>query len=328
MRGRWEAPPLTHIGEVSMLSKAVIWRGLQAIRLIGGEYEATVLPQFGANCISLIHKPSGSELLRVPSSAAELRNGLNVYGLPLLFPPNRIQDGKFTFEGREYVFPVNEPERGNHIHGFISGTEFAYAGGGAFEYEATESKPYLSFPHAFLLRREYLLDGKGLYASVTVTNNSGHTMPVGVGIHAALRAEPDEDCRLQAEALCRWNVDEKRLLTTGEMTADEPLIEALRKGTLCPDIEPISALLEYRAGSEIVLMKRSGAWHCAPDPSFRFIMLWNGSGKDGFVCPEPQSCMTDAPNLPLPREVTGLCALAPGDTAVFGLRYYFMPSGQ
>jgi aldose 1-epimerase len=305
-------------------SQFITWKGLQAVRLIGGGYEAVVLPEFGANCISLIHQSSGNQLLRVPQTQQLLCKDYNVYGLPLLFPPNRVRDGKFIFEGREYRFPINEPNRGNHLHGFLSQTTFTVIGGGVFLYEATEKNGYLDFPHAFSIQRKYELCDDGLLHTIAVTNRSELNMPVGIGVHATLRVDPLENCQLQIDTLYQWEIDTTRMLPTGERFVNTPLLTALRSGVFNPVAQPISAMLECRPGSEMVLCSVKDRWRCVPDPAFRFIMLWNGGGTDGFVCVEPQSWVTDAPNLPLPSEVTGLRALAPGDTVQFNLRYYYM----
>lgn len=49
------------------------WHGLPAVRLTGGGYTAVVLPEFGANCISLHHDATGAQLLREPPDAEVLR---------------------------------------------------------------------------------------------------------------------------------------------------------------------------------------------------------------------------------------------------------------
>src|SRR5690606_6572710 len=66
-----------------------------------------------------VHEPTGTELLRVPESVEAFWQRPALYGTPVLFPPNRIADGRFTYRGREYRFDINEPARGNHIHGFV-----------------------------------------------------------------------------------------------------------------------------------------------------------------------------------------------------------------
>jgi aldose 1-epimerase len=40
-------------------------------------------------------------------------------GIPVLFPfPNRIRDGRYTWDGREYQLPLDDPAGKNAIHGF------------------------------------------------------------------------------------------------------------------------------------------------------------------------------------------------------------------
>ena len=48
--------------------------------------------------------------------------------------------------------------------------------------------------------------------------------------------------------------------------------------------------------------------------SYKHWMIWNDTGDKGFICPEPQTWVVDAPNLGLPDEETGLRILSPGET--------------
>lgn len=52
------------------------------------------------------------------------QTGKNLYGIPLLFPGNRTKMGEFQFDGKMYRLPLNEPERGNHIHGLMFDAPF------------------------------------------------------------------------------------------------------------------------------------------------------------------------------------------------------------
>ena len=63
------------------------------VRLAGFGWQAEVLPAYGMNLIRLAR--SGSELLRTPEGETQLRREPQVYGMPLLLPPNRTAGGAF-----------------------------------------------------------------------------------------------------------------------------------------------------------------------------------------------------------------------------------------
>ena len=88
----------------------------RSINLASDDWSAVIDLLHGANCISLRNKKYHAALLREPPENIKLDNPY-LYGMPILFPVNRIENGIFEFEGREYVFPINEPSTGCHLHG-------------------------------------------------------------------------------------------------------------------------------------------------------------------------------------------------------------------
>mgnify|MGYP001533811175 CR=1 FL=1 len=87
------------------------FNGIPAVHFTAGGYEAVMVPSVGANVVKLKHTATGIEILRTPD-AEEMENFKErpqIYGLPLLFPPNRIADGTYTFEGRKYQYPITIP---------------------------------------------------------------------------------------------------------------------------------------------------------------------------------------------------------------------------
>ncbi len=301
------------------------WNKEDAVVLTNSGYEAVILPGYGANCISLIHLPTGDQLLRVPETAEELQTKSNVYGLPVLFPPNRIRDGKFIFLGHQYCLPINEPERENHIHGILHRTPFVWNGEDSFLFRADAKNPYFSFPHAFDMERQYRLTQNGLEVILKVTNRSRATMPCGIGVHASFGLVREHPCFLEIQAEKQWLVDPVRLLPTGSTVQNSPLLSQLRSGKLDPDKGSISVLLECLPQCVIRLKKPCGTWKCTMDKHFRFVMLWNGGGGKHFICPEPQTWVTDAPNLPFGADTTGLIQIQPGESFQTMLVYSFAP---
>ena len=122
------------------------------VKLQAADYTAVINPRRGANCISLQNLKYNAVILREPDKSG-IPDNPYLYGMPLLFPPNRISNAEFEFENRIYKFPVNEPNTGCFLHGTIHETDFSVLDVSTTSiklyYEATKEKPYLSFPHEF-----------------------------------------------------------------------------------------------------------------------------------------------------------------------------------
>ncbi len=300
--------------------------GIPVVRLLFGSYEADICPAMGANCIRFAR--NGMNVLRTPPSLDAFKSQPNVFGMPLLFPPNRIQGGVFMFQGRVYRFPVNEPSRGHHIHGFLSSTPFpaadltVQADGvcASFAVSFDALTPYLSFPHVFSVCLGYRLDDSGLTQTLTLMNQSTQSMPAGLGFHTAFLVPfvsdtTGEEYRLFAKVGEEICLDPATILPTGETLQASVIGKALRVGTLIPAGRPLSHHFGGRTGEITLTHVHTGATvHYIPDPFFSFLMLWNNKGQSGFVCPEPQSWQVDAPNSPLPPEKSGFHVLGPGES--------------
>lgn len=295
-----------------------IWNGLEAYTLSNALYEAVILPDYGANCISLTHLPTGTALLRAPEAPEALQKSAYVYGLPILFPPNRVKDGTFTFDGRTYSLPINDPPRHSHIHGLLAKMRFAPCEEGVFRFEATAAVPYPAFPHSFTMERRYALDEHGLHHEIRVTNTGEAAMPLAVGLHAAFCAEAGDALHLPALRQILLTPD---FLPTGETQAESPLLSALRAGTLETQALPLSHQFCVAPGPWI--HHRKAVDFCfEPDPAFRFVMLWNQEGGKGFVCPEPQSCAVNAWKGLVPAQECGMDSLKGGESRTYRMRFW------
>ncbi len=72
-----------------------------------GYHTAVIDTLHGANCMRLRNEKYNSTILRETPANGVLDN-LYLYGMPILYPVNRIFKGSFEFEGRKYQFPINE----------------------------------------------------------------------------------------------------------------------------------------------------------------------------------------------------------------------------
>ena len=300
-----------------------LYHDIPVLRLQAGAFVARLCPDMGGNLIQFGNPSRGAEALRTPPDFETLRTNPNVYGTPLLFPPNRVCDGTYAFQGRTYTFPINEPDRNNFIHGTLSGTPFAVLEERAeadcaavtLGYAATVDKPYLRFPHAFTLTLRYELRAGGdLTQTVTVRNDSSLDMPFGLGFHTALHTPADADCRLTLTAGREWLLERTRVRPNGQYAVETPLHQALNGNGLPLQGTQLSNLVE-NTGNRMVLThaKPRATLTYEVDPGYRYFMLWNPSPDCGFVCVEPQTWTVDAPNSPLPWSESGCDASAPGD---------------
>jgi aldose 1-epimerase len=98
--------------------------------------------------------------------------------------PNRLEDGAYEFEGTSHQLPLNEPERGNAIHGLVRDAVWT-VGGRSQDWVVVEHElePQPGYPFALSLRIEYSLSEGGLTVRTTATNVGQGACPFGAGQH-------------------------------------------------------------------------------------------------------------------------------------------------
>jgi aldose 1-epimerase len=113
----------------------------------------------------------------------------------LLVPwPNRIADGRYEFDGRVHQLPLDEPERGNAIHGLVRWSAWTVA-------ERVPDRvvlellvhPTPGYPFALALRVEHALSANGLTVGLEATNVGSEPCPYGAGAHPYLALDSCAD---------------------------------------------------------------------------------------------------------------------------------------
>ena len=296
-----------------------------------GDYTAAINLSHGANCISLKNRRYGASILREPDYSKELDNPY-LYGMPILFPVNRISGGEFTFEGRTYTFPVNEIQTGCHLHGELHKYEFELL-------EITDSKlvcvycaeqehPYLAFPHAFEIRMEYELSDMGLQQTVTVRNLSMENMPCFIGFHTTFNAlfaggcKP-EKIKAQVELSEEYERNMANYLPTGKKLCFDDTTKALLKGNFCPFEKSISKHYRAALSGKMVLYDEEKDLSVVyeNDEQLGFRLIYNGNA-DEYICLEPQTCLANCANAPFGREEAGFDFIEPGKEKQYVSRIY------
>ncbi|HEY7891743.1 MAG TPA: aldose 1-epimerase family protein [Solirubrobacteraceae bacterium] len=126
----------------------------------------------------------------------------------LLIPwPNRVEDGRYRFEGSDRQLSISEPERNCAIHGLVRWVPWT-----VLEREqarivlGTRLHPHPGYPHVLDLRIDYRLNADaGLEMQLGAVNLGADPAPFGFGMHPYLTAGTStiDSCELELPA-DRW----------------------------------------------------------------------------------------------------------------------------
>ena len=325
---------------------SIDWNGLQAIEFAKGDYTAMLIPSVGANLVRLTNTRLGTEILRTPAAdeIETFKSRPQIFGLPLLFPPNRIADGRYTFEGRIYQYPITIEKEHNYHHGIIKGLPFVVSKAQESEDEvliecryysnAGNDAIYRDFPHAFKCKIIYKLSVKGLKQEVTFTNRSEHRMPVGVGFHTPLcipfAGGAPEDYVMRVAVGEQVELNDRNLPTGQKLPLSEQFAKLREGGLQVTDTVPIEAGFTMREidvdgrpyrGALVENLRTGVRIFYETDDKTTYWTIWNNGGQVPYCCPEPQSWVTNAPNATDP-ETSGFRSIAPGETFSMKFKLY------
>lgn len=139
----------------------------------------------GASLIEL--NLGGLSLIDLPGSS-DHPLASNPYNPSALLTPwvNRVRNGNYSFKGKNYQLPINEPALGNAIHGLLARVPFTLV-------QKTESSVTLehayqgaepNYPFPFTFRYTYTLAEEGGLEITFMAQNTGSTsMPFACGWH-------------------------------------------------------------------------------------------------------------------------------------------------
>jgi aldose 1-epimerase len=235
--------------------------------------------------------------------------------------PNRLGGGRYRFGGSELQLPINEPERGNAIHGLVR-----WASWQAGEQEEARLvmrhllHPQPGYPFTLELTVEYQLSPRGLTVTTTGTNRGTSPLPFGAGFHPYLTvgAATVDDAFLSLPAHAMLETDDNGIPTGTETAVDgspydfrhrrpvagtrlDTCFSGLERG---PEGTTRATMSTGDGGRQVTL------W---ADGSFPYLMVFTGDTlqpdrRRRSLAVEPMTCAPDAFNNGL-----GLLVLQPGE---------------
>jgi aldose 1-epimerase len=221
--------------------------------------------------------------------------------------PNRLGDGRYEFSGLRAQAALDEPERGNAIHGLVRWLPWRLEAQAQNVLSASvRVYPTPGYPFTLDLRIEYRLGRDGLTVTTTAANAGERALPFGLGFHPYLTVGETVDTALLRLPAERRLVLDARALPTGEIQPvagteydftegravgptrmDTAFTDLVREG----DGRAWASLADPGAGRSV------GLW---VDDRFSYLMCYTGdtledsSRRRTALAVEPMTCPPDA----------------------------------
>jgi len=186
--------------------------------------------------------------------------------------PNRLDGGRYAFEGREGSAAIDEPERGNAIHGlarWLAWSARSKARDAVALGCVLPAQP--AYPWRLELEIGYALSADGLTVTTRATNVSDVPAPFGIGFHPYLTVGvPVDEVVLTLPASRRLLTDD-RALPVGEEGVDRTAF----------DFRSVRSMGATKLDTCFTGLRRNsdGRWRVRVEGGGRALELW---GDDGF----------------------------------------------
>lgn len=323
------------------------FKGVSCVKLETEKYFAVIAPTMGSSVLRLRDKLNNAEIFRFreETTADEINEAREIWGLPTLYLPNRFDKGVLKTSDAVYNFPINEPLFDNYIHGWVHKrahtVELCKSEGKSASVttsftHSSDDPMYEYFPVDFKISYTFTLsDEDGLVQKIKLENLSDKKLPVSVCTHTCINAPlkdggKEADLRLCVPVVERCEVNDRFLPTEKLLPLDEwdkeynsgkqPTLQVICNDMYTAGMNTLGGEDLYGA---VITDTASGLKLCNEvSKEYKFWNMWNHDGDKGYFCPEPMTAMINAPNLSLPNEVSGYSELSKGETFACWQRFF------
>jgi aldose 1-epimerase len=236
--------------------------------------------------------------------------------------PNRLRDGRYRFQDREYQVPITEPATNSANHGLGRWVRWRLVG--REEASVTlecDLAPQSGWPFELDVFVTYSVDADlGLSVTAGARNRGRSALPFGMGFHPYLspRDAALDDLVLTVPASRHLVVDERQIPVGAEPV--EGTAYDFRVGRRLGEQRLDDGFAAISSPGMVELRGPNGGARLHYDESFRFLQVYtqgNVSGGRAGVAVEPMTCPANAFN-----SGEGLIVLEPGQSwsGLWGLR--------
>ena len=283
----------------------------------------SIVPGFGANITRL--SLSGKDIMERHQSYREMEINNWYKNLPLFPFPNRLDHGRYTWDGIDYQFKINDTITECALHGFAEYAPMQLTRTHVLpssahidcRYDYTGGHEAYPFPFSLLLMFE-LSDEEGFNIWFTVENTGDKAMPFGMGWHPYFQLNDNIDqLTLQLPALELIGLD-NRMMPTGKHYDYSEDGTSFQIGSKVLD----NCFFVKQKGDRATVKLYDDSheleyWQeCGPE-QLNYIQLFTPPHRKSIAI-EPMSCNINAFN-----SGSGLWRMEPGEskTVKFGVKY-------
>ncbi|MCG1036003.1 aldose 1-epimerase [Polaribacter sargassicola] len=145
------------------------------------------------------------------------------YASSILFPfANRIKDGLYSFDNKEYQLEKNQEEEQNALHGFVYNKTFTVLSKEVSKTEATitleyiENKKTKGFPYTYSILVTYIFRKDSLALKVDIKNTDSKTFPFTLGWHPYFISKNLSESNLSFDCKERLIIGDRNITTGTE----------------------------------------------------------------------------------------------------------------
>ncbi len=222
--------------------------------------------------------------------------------------PNRLGDGRYEFAGLRAQAALDEPERGNAIHGLVRWLPWRReAQAQNVLVLSCRVHPGPGYPFSLDVQIEYRLGRDGLVVTTSAANPGERALPFGLGFHPYLTVGTERvDTALLALPARQRLVLDARSLPTGEVQpvagteydfTDRRAVGPTRMDTAFTGLDRDGEGLAWASLDDPATGRRVSLWM---DDRFGYLMCFTGdaledpSRRRRSLALEPMTCPPDA----------------------------------
>lgn len=290
---------------------------LELSNVYTGEY-VTIIHDYGTAINELVLNANGKNhaIIRGTNTHKDMVGQKWFKGAKLFPFPNRIKDGKYTFNGKDYQLPINEEARHNALHGFVFNKPFELVSHEentdfvTVEFELNYLGKFDGYPFPFRLSIAYTLSEDGLECQTIIKNTGTTAMPVGDGWHPYFKTGSKVDYLQLTLPACKVLEVDDRLIPTCKQTN----FDKFESGALIGQQEFDTAMVLEVTGdivtTELLDTQRNlkiSLWQETGVNKYNYLQLYIPADRQSIAI-EPMTCAPDAFNNGL-----GLISLQPNE---------------